>query len=92
MAVSLTSSNDLVVNSLSLVEENKVIDVKELFLRKLEAIDNIVGLAPDTLNTLQTLGEAINDDSNFYDTLIRDLSCKANTLNRYRNKCRRIQK
>jgi hypothetical protein len=65
MAVSLTHSNDLVVNSLSLVEENKVIDVKELFLSKLDAIDNIVGLAPETLNTLAKLGEAINNDSNF---------------------------
>ena len=66
MAVSLTTSNDMVVNSLSLVEKNKVIDVKELFLSKLDAIDTIVGLAPETLNTLAKLGESINNDSNFY--------------------------
>jgi hypothetical protein len=56
MSVFLTNSNDLVVNSLSLVEKNKVIDVKELFLSKLESIDNIVGLAPETLNTLAKQG------------------------------------
>jgi hypothetical protein len=59
---------DMIVTSLSLIEERRVIDVKELFLSKLDAIDNIVGLAPDTLNTLQQLGEAINTDSNFYAT------------------------
>jgi hypothetical protein len=84
MAVSLTNSNDLVVNSLSLVEKNKIIDVRQLFLSKLDAIDNIVGLAPETLNTLAKLGEAINNDSNFYQSLITDLSFKANTADTYR--------
>jgi hypothetical protein len=74
----------LLVNSLSLVEENKVIDVKELFLSKLDAIDNIVGLAPETLNTLAKLGEALNNDSNFYQSLITDLPFKANTLDTYK--------
>jgi hypothetical protein len=73
-----------VVNSLSLVEENKVIDVKELFLSKLDAIDTIVWLAPEMLNTLAKLGEAINNDSNFYQSLIPDLSFKANTLDTYK--------
>jgi predicted AAA+ superfamily ATPase len=67
-----------------LIEEEKTIDVKELFLSKLEAIDNIVGLAPETLNTLAKLGEAINNDSNFYHHLIKDLSFKANTADTYR--------
>jgi hypothetical protein len=84
MIVFLTNSNDLVVNSLSLVEENKIIDVKELFLSKLDSIDSIVGLAPETLNTLAKLGEAINNDSNFYQTLITDLSFKANVADTYR--------
>jgi hypothetical protein len=58
--------------------------VKELFLSKLESIDTIVGLAPETLNTLAKLGEAINNDSNFYQTLITDLSFKANVADTYR--------
>ena len=91
MAIILTNSNDLVVNSLSLIEEERVIDVEGLFLRTLEAIDNIVGLAPDTLNTLAKLGEAINNDSNFYGSVITDLAFKANTLDTYR-KQRRFQK
>ena len=83
MTFNLTNSDDLVVNSLSLIEKDKIIDVKELFLSKLDAIENIVGLAPDTLNTLANLGEAINNDSEFYNNLIRDLSFKANTRDVY---------
>ena len=87
----LTHSNDLLCNSLSLIQYIEVIDVKQLFLSKSDPIDYIVGLAPDTLNTLAKLGEAINNDSNFYQSLITDLSFKANTLDTYR-KLKRIQK
>ena len=34
MPISLSNSKDIVANSLSLIEESKVIDVKELFLNK----------------------------------------------------------
>jgi hypothetical protein len=56
MALILTTSNELVVNNLSLIEENEVKDVKELFLRKLDAIDNIVGLAPTPSTPLLNSG------------------------------------
>ena len=91
MSLSLSNSNYLVVDGLSLMDANKVIDVTELFLGKFEAIDNIVGLAPDTLNTPAKLGEAFNHDSNFYGSLITHLSFMANTLDTYR-KQRHIQK
>jgi hypothetical protein len=84
MVFSLSNTVDIVANTLSVIDENKVIDVRELFLSKLDAIDNIVGLPPDTLNTLQKLGEAINNDSNFYESLIQDLSFKANAKDTYR--------
>jgi hypothetical protein len=84
MVFSLSNTLDIVANTISVIEDNKVIDVKELFLSKLGAIENIVGLPPDTLNTLQKLGEAINNDSNFYENLIKDLSFKANTADTYR--------
>ena len=65
MAVSLTNSKDIVANNISVIENNKVIDLKELFLSKLDAIENIVGLPGETLNSLQKLAEARNSDSNF---------------------------
>ena len=39
MTFNLTDSNDMVVNSLSLIEKTQVIDVKTLFLSKLDASD-----------------------------------------------------
>ena len=80
----LTNSHDVIVNSLSLIGAEKITDVKELFLSKLDARDNIVGLAPDTLNALQQPGEAINNDSNFYATLITDLLFKANAIDTFK--------
>ena len=74
----------MIVTSISLIEKNEVIDVNQLFLSKLDALNNIVGLAPDTRNTLAKLGEAINNDSNFYQSLTTDLPFKANTLDTYR--------
>ena len=73
MTLILTNSNDVIVNSLSLIDQNKIIDVNQRFSSKLDAIDTIVGLAPETLNTLAKLREAINNDSTFYQNLIRDL-------------------
>ena len=52
MAVSLTNSKDLVANSISVIDKDKVIDLKELCLSKLYAITNIVGLPVATLDSL----------------------------------------
>ena len=84
MALNLTTNNAMIVDSLSLIEKNEVIDVKTLFFSKLDAIRGIVGLAPETLNTVARLGEAIKNDSTFYQNLVRDLSFKANTADAYR--------
>ena len=53
MAASLTNSKDIVATTISVIDKNKVIDLKELFLSNLDAINNIVGLPVETLNSLQ---------------------------------------
>jgi hypothetical protein len=63
--VSLTNSKDSVANSISVIDKHKVIDLKEFCLSKLDAINEIVGLPIETFNSLQTLGESINNDSDF---------------------------
>ena len=55
MAVSLTNSKDLVATSISVIGKDKVIDLKELFLTKLDAIAGIVGLPVSALSPLQKL-------------------------------------
>ena len=59
MPVSLNNSKDIVANSLSIIKGNKTIDV-------LETIDAVQGLAPETLNSLENLANALNGDSTFF--------------------------
>ena len=66
----MTNSKDIVANSISVIDKDKVIDLKELFLTKIDAISGIVGLPVETLNSLQKLAEAINSDANFFNTIM----------------------
>jgi ribonuclease PH len=75
--VSLTNSKDIVANSISVIDKHKVIDLKELFLSKLDAINSIVGLPVETLNSLQKLGEAINNDEDFFNSMMRQINLKS---------------
>ena len=75
--VSLTNSKDIVANTISVIDKDKVIDLKELFLSKLDAINNIVGLPVETLNSLQKLAEAINSDSNFFNNIMAAIDLKS---------------
>ena len=79
MAVSMTNTLDIVANTISVIDKNKVIDLKELFLSKLDAINNIVGLPVETLNSLQKLAEAINSDANFFNTIMAKINEKSDT-------------
>ena len=65
MSVSLTKSKDLVANTISVTYKYRAIDLKELFLSKLDATNSIVGLPVETVNSLHNLAEAINSDANF---------------------------
>ncbi len=58
MPLSLNHSKDIVANSVSVIKGNKTIDV-------LETIDAFQGLAPETLNSLEKLAIALNNDNNF---------------------------
>ena len=75
MPVSLSNSKDIVANSISLVRGNRLIGV-------LETIDAVQGLAPETLNSLEKLANALNNDSNYFATvsdIFEDKADKATT-------------
>jgi hypothetical protein len=80
MAVSMNNSRDIVANTISVIDKNKVIDLKELFLSKLDAINTIVGLPIETLNSLQKLAEAINSDNNFYENMMSRIDLKSDLI------------
>ena len=73
MPLSLNNSKDIVANSISVLKGNQTIDV-------LETIDAVQGFAPSTLNSLEKLARAMNDDPNFFTTLSTDINKKQNTL------------
>ena len=58
MALSLTNSKDIVANSITVIKGNRAIDL-------LDTIDAVQGLAPDTLNSLEKLATAMNNDPAF---------------------------
>ena len=67
--LSMNNSKDLICNSIRLVNKNEMKDINDIFLSKNDAAA-IVGIAPDTLNTLQEIAESINNDNNFSKQLI----------------------
>ena len=58
MALSLTNSKDIVANSITVIKGNRAIVL-------LDTIDAVQGLAPDTLNSLEKLATAMNNDPVF---------------------------
>ena len=67
MPDSLTNSIDIIANYVSVVQNNKIVNIFDI-------ISQITGLAPDTLNTLQKLAESSNNDNPFYNTINNQLS------------------
>ena len=63
MATNITTSKDIVANTISVIDKQKVIYLKEWLLSNLDAVEHIVGLPIETLNSLQQLAEAINSDA-----------------------------
>ena len=76
MPVRLNNSKDIVANSFSLIKGNRTIDV-------LETIDVVQGLAPETLNSLEKLANALNGDSNYFQTESAAIANKADTGTTY---------
>ena len=59
MPLSLNNSKDIVANSVSVLKGNRTIDL-------LESLDSVTGLAPETLNSLEKLAKALNNDAVFF--------------------------
>ena len=76
MPLSLNNRKDIVADSISIIKGNRTIDV-------LETIDAVTGLAPETLNSLEKLATALNNDSGFFSTVSTAINNKADKSTTY---------
>ena len=83
MPISLTNTIHIVANSVSLYEADTVKNILDLFLKKTDAITQIIGVPPETLNTIQKLVDSINNDQHFYNTINNKLNQKAKSADVY---------
>ena len=81
MPVSL--DKDIVANSVSLFESDTVKNSLDPFLKKTDAITQIIGVPPETLNTIQKLAQSINNTQTFYNTINNKLDTKTNSADVY---------
>ena len=80
--VSLTNIHDGIYNNLFLIKNNNAVNIWDTFALKSD-ITNITGLAPDTLNTLSELAEAIGNDPIFFQYVRDQLILKRNIFDSY---------
>ncbi len=74
--VSLSGVKEIIADSVSLIEGNGIINIKEKFYDKSTVktmLSSVVGLPPETLNSLQKVYTALNGDPNFFTTIDNDL-------------------
>ena len=70
--VSLSNSKDIIADSISIVKGNQVIDV-------LDTINAVQGLAPETVNSLEQLANALDNNPTFYSNVAQAIEQKADT-------------
>ncbi len=70
MPVSLTNSKDIVANSISVIDYNNVVNIMDVIGQINNTITVIVGNPPLTMNTLEKISQAINNDPQFYNVII----------------------
>ena len=78
----LNNSNDIIANSIQLIDGNELNNIFDVFLKKTEEAD-IVGIAPDTLNTLQEIANSIDNDPDFFKTIDNKINLKRDITDSY---------
>ena len=77
------ANNELgVFNNIYMLKNNGQASIYDIFALKTD-ISDIIGLPPDTLNTLQELANAIGNDPNFFQYVRDQLDLKRNISDSY---------
>ena len=88
MPVSLTNSKDIVANSISVIDYNNVVNIMDVIGQINNIITVIVGNPPLTMNTLEKISQAINNDPQFYNVIINMINSRlpSTTIANYHTK------
>ena len=81
-SINVNNTERIIADSIFLIDNDNLTDIRSLFLYRTEAA-NIVGIPPDTLNTLQEIADAINNDPNFFQTINNEINLKRNISDSY---------
>ena len=71
--MNLNNTEQIICDSIFLIKEDEIKNIYDLFLSKRDAAD-IVGLAPETLNSLQEIANSIGNDSDFFNTITTQIN------------------
>ena len=76
MPVSSTNSKDIIANSVSIIDANDTLNIIDLIGSISRVVASIVGNPTQTLNTIQKLATAINNDPQVYNTIVNMINSK----------------
>ena len=74
--VSLSGVKEIIADTISLQEGSKIVNIKEKFYDKSTVntmLSSVIGLPPETLNSLEKVSTALNGDPNFLQQLMTNL-------------------
>ena len=80
--LSLTNSRDLTCNNIYLKYDNDIRNIFDIFATR-NNVSDITGLAPETLNSLQELADALNNNPNFFQYVRNQLDTKRDINDSY---------
>ena len=72
MPVNLTNTVDIVADSIHIKKDNKLVNL-------IDNITNITGLPPETMNSLEKIASAMDNDPDFFQTVANGLEAKLDT-------------
>ena len=80
--LNLLNTKDVKANNIYVDYDGNIINILDLFSQK-DEINNVIGLPPDTLNTLQKLATALNNNPDFINYVNQQLLLKRNIVDSY---------
>ena len=81
--VSLTGVKEIIADTISLQEGNQIVNIKDKFYDKSTVntmLSSVVGIPPDTLNSLQKVSTALNNDPIFFTSISGKLDDKQDAI------------